>query len=99
MGLSFGMRQRQRESHSLYGDEVGAGPSFADACRSPILRGSVPGIHSLGFLEEQSNGLFEVPEGLFFTAAARGDVQLQGVSYIAATFFENASSELNLHSL
>ncbi len=83
--LSFGMRQRKRESHALHTDELGTGDL-------PLALGVA------GFVQEQPYSFLEVLQGLFFGAATRGHVQLQGVRHVGAPLFEDAGFELNLHT-
>ena len=55
--------------------------------------------HALLLFQKEPHGLFKIPKRLFFAAAARGNIQLQGLGNKGTSLFENPGGELNLHKL
>src|SRR2546426_778665 len=91
------MCQRKWESHSLNTDETSARDFLIALAIARFLEDLLQSTHFLRFLQEQPHGLFQVLESLLLGAATGGNIQLQGMSHIAASLFENAGGELNLH--
>jgi hypothetical protein len=91
------MRQRERESHALH-TELRAGDFIFGLAVSSFLENLLQGAHFFGFFQEQSDGFFQVPESLFFAAAARGDVQFEGMGDESPAFFEDVGCELDVHA-
>ena len=52
--------------------------------------------HLAGFFQEEAHSFLEVRERLLFGAAARGNIQFQGLCDERAPFFENPRRELDL---
>lgn len=90
------MRQRERKSYSLH-TELGTGDFLLGLTIAGFFEDLIESSHLLGLLQKQSHGFLESLDCFFLCAAARGNIQFQGVRDIGASLFEDASCELNLY--
>jgi hypothetical protein len=92
-------RERERESHALHTEELRASDLPFRPAVARFFKNLFERAHLFGLFQEQPHGLFQILERLVFAATARGNVQLQSVSYKGAALFENAGCELSPHRL
>ena len=70
IALSFGMRQRERESHAFHADGLRSGDLLVPFAVARFLKDLIQGTHVLCFFEKQPDSFFEILQGLLFSAPA-----------------------------
>jgi len=93
------MRERKRESYTLHAYEFGAGEFLLGLAVASLFENLVQRAHLFGFFQEQPHSVLEVAQGPFLAAAARGNVQFQGLGHEGTPLFEDACGELDFHNL
>lgn len=75
------MRQRERERHTLHGDEFGRGELSFVLAVAGFFEDLIQSAQLLRFFQEQADGLLQVLDRLFLSAGAGGNIELKRVSY------------------